>query len=187
MIFFAADQQKPALIPAAPFEHAGSSDFDSRDCRFDSVSNHLNNRIDWHIFGQASCAGEQFDSAFLDLLADRYPIRHADKISIVELDARALVTIVEQRFDANLAKVIVDSFGYPQQLLILDVDRRQHDMEGSNRRGPAYAGLVVVQLDGRAHNALDTNPVASHYYRHFLPIGDEHSRAHAVGVFRSKL
>ena len=74
-----------------------------------------------------------------------------------------------------------------RSVLILYVDGRHDYVERRDGRGPAYAGFVVVQLDGRSENALDTYSVAPHDDRYVGSIRKQNSRAHALGVLGSEL
>src|SRR6185369_2134854 len=132
-------------------------------------------------------ARHQLDFAFFYFLADRYPIRHADQIRVVELHPGAFIAVVEQCFDPGFYEFIINALRGSEKLLVLDIDRSDDNMKRSDGSGPGDARIVVARLDCGGHCPLDTDAVAAHYYRHFSAVGEEDSRAHAIGVFRSEL
>src|SRR5262245_29114292 len=66
----------------------------------------------------ASRALYDFHRSFSDLLSNRYPIRHADQVRILELDSRTLVAIVEQHIKPGALEFGGNLAGRGTQLLV---------------------------------------------------------------------
>src|SRR5262249_2940453 len=89
----------------------------------------LNSLLNRKIFRLSGCASGELSFAFFDLLSHRDAIRNADQIGVVELNSRAFVAVVEQCLDSCRLKVSIDRLGRSHQLIVLDVDRRDHNVK----------------------------------------------------------
>src|SRR5690606_14852985 len=76
------------------------------------------------------------DAAIESFLPDDDAERDADQIAVLELDARALVAIVDQTLDAGGAELGVEPLGGVADRLVLHRDRDDDDLEGRERQRP---------------------------------------------------
>src|SRR6185503_13206135 len=115
--------------------------------RSDELRNTLDDFANGHLLRLFRRAGLQLDASLLQRTrADRDPRGDPNQIGILELDARPLVTIVEDGVDAVLLELGPNALGRLAQGRVAGVDRDHVGAEGRQRCGPHYTGSVVVLL-----------------------------------------
>lgn len=128
-----------------------------------------------------------FDDVLIDgLRANRHADRVADEVAVLELDAGALLAVVEQDVEAGLAALVVDALGIRQLLFLLGVDGDDDDLERCDGARPDDALVIVVLLDGGGHRAADADAVAAHDERLLFTVLIEERRAHGLAVLRAE-
>jgi hypothetical protein len=111
-------------------------------------------------------------------------VRNAEQLGIRELDARALVTVIEQHVDAGGEQFVVEAFGgFTDTRRLRGVDRDHDHLEGRDRVRPDDAARIMILFNGRGNDACHTDAVAAHVHRG-LPAGFvQHRGAHGLAVF----
>src|SRR5215212_9713421 len=79
------------------------------------------NVVKANVLGLLRGAVEEFDAAFGDLLADGDAEGDAYQVCVLELDARALVAVVEEDFEARAPQLFVEPLARVLDLVLLDV------------------------------------------------------------------
>ena len=135
----------------------------------------------------AGLADFDFDRiAFDGFRADGDAQRIADEVAVLELDAGALLAVVEQRVDAGRLAFLVDAFAIGELVILLRVDDSDDDFERRDGARPDNAVLVIVLLDGGGHRAADADTVAAHVEWLFFALLVEERRAHGCAVLRAE-
>src|SRR6476646_9756178 len=137
--------------------------------------------------GARSATGELGGPGGQAALAHRDPERDAGQFGVAELDARPDLPVVHDDLDARLEQGLVDLLPRSRQGGILLLGDHHHDLERGDRDRPDDALVVVVDLDGRGHGALDADAVAAHDRLDRLAVRAGHPDIHGVGVLVAKL
>src|ERR1700756_791289 len=116
------------------------------------------------------------------------PMWNAEQLRVGELDARAGVAIVEQDFDPGIGELGVQAVGGGADTVgLLQIERNQHHLKGSDRVRPDDAALIVTLLDSRGHDTRHTDAVTAHVKRGLPPPLIEDQRFHRLTVVASEL
>src|SRR5262245_17610779 len=118
---------------------------------------------------------------------DRDAHGEPDQVGVLELDARALVAVVEERVDPSGLQLRGDPLGGLSQLRVGSVHRDHPGAVGRERRRPDHARVVVVLLDRGRDGARDPDPVASHLDRPLDAVGAEEARPHRRAVLGAEV
>ena len=155
----------------------------------------LRNGVNRYLPGCTSQSIDQFDLAVGEFLADVDPIRNANQLCILELNARALVAVIQQYIDSradptSLASSSPASRSSASRTLVTVTTTSY----GAMTAGKVYcstAGLgrefCSTGFDCGGEDALDADPVAAHDGPYFFAVRIEDARSHAVAVLVSEL
>src|SRR5262249_38904925 len=114
------------------------------------------------------------------------PHGKSDQIRVLELDAWALLAVVEQRIHAGALECVREGLGRLPQGDVAHAHRHDVRAVRRERRRPDDAGIVVVLLDGRGDGPRDADAVAPHLDRPFLAVGAEEGGPHRLRVLRAE-
>src|SRR5579862_6010464 len=108
-----------------------------------------------------------FDLALLQsAVADHEAMRDTDQFHVGEHDARALIAVIQQHFDAGRRQLGIKFFrGLAYAGTLAHADRHYCELEWRDRERPDDAALVVILLDRRGNDARDADSVATHFHR----------------------
>src|SRR5579884_560158 len=113
--------------------------------------------------------------------------RHADQVHVLELDADALLAVVQQRLDMPHLERAIELVRGAALLRIAGIGDQNGDLKRRDADGPEDAVLIVVDLDGGGHRAADAQPVAAHEDGLFLAGLVLVERAHILAVLGAQL
>ena len=119
--------------------------------------------------------------------ADHHAQRNADQVGILELDAGALIAIVQQHVDAGGRQFLVELVGNVGDLGLFHVERDQQHFVGSQRQRPDDAVFVVAGFDQRGDDPIHADAVAAHDQGVLLFVGVEIFGLQGGGVFGAEL
>lgn len=112
---------------------------------------------------------------------------HAHEIGVFELDARVLVSIVEQRFEARVRERDTESLHRLGDALGIRAQDDDVDRIGRDRDGPDDAVVVMGVLDDRRHDASQPDSVAAHDHGQAVALRVQVHGVHGLGVLRAEL
>src|SRR5882672_5780999 len=105
-----------------------------------------------------------FDYALLQAaLADDDTMGNADQFHVGEHDARALVPVVEQHFNASGRQVLVQSIGsFTHRGALAVADRDERHLEWRDRIWKDDTALIMILFDRRTDDARNTHSITAH-------------------------
>src|SRR6185312_8548596 len=109
------------------------------------------------------------------------------EFGVAELDARPDLPVVHDDLGTGIEQRLVDLLSRGGHGGVLLLGDHHHDLERGDRDRPDDALVVVVDLDGRGHGALDADAVAAHDRLDRLAVRAGHPDIHGVGVLVAKL
>src|ERR1039457_6732327 len=117
-----------------------------------------------------SRALNDFNSIFGNLLSHIDSKGDTHQVGVLELPPWPFVPIVQQHVEPGPLQLPCDGLGGAANRLVLGVRRHHHHLKRRDRRRQPESVLVVRLLDSGGQDALDSNPIAPHDWRHLLAI-----------------
>src|ERR1700722_831968 len=176
--------RNPIVALAVPMSHnplsQGPGTTSSRPA--EQLRKEFHDRADPNIAHFSSRAQNDFHSTFGNLLSHRDSKGDTNEIGVLELDSRPFVAVVENQVIPLSFQSLRDVLGRRSNRLILDVDRRNHNLKRRNGWRQPEAVLVIALFDRRGQDSFDSDAVASHDRHNFLAIFVEPSRSHRLRI-----